>query len=270
VAVVLTSTFTVVAFLREEKTMSNQRTTGQITRPEVDLHVHTVASGHAYSTIEEITRAAAGKGMRGVGMSDHGPSMPAAPHMYHFMGLRFVPEMLCGIRVFKGVEANILNGGRVDLDDDFLPRLDVVLAGFHADCGYTGTTVEHHTKTMMQVMENPLVHIISHPGNPEFPIDHRAVVKQAVATGTALEINSSSFSNARCGSKPNCIEIARLCAEHGALIAIGSDAHIAQTVGEVDDAIEVAQQAGIRWEQVVNRTLESTLKFLNIEGTITL
>ncbi len=232
--------------------------------------MHTVASGHAYSTIEEITRAAAAKGMKGVGMTDHGPSMPGAPHVYHFMGLRFVPEWLNGVRVFKGVESNILDDGQVDLGDDFLSCLDVVLAGFHADCGYSGTTAAQHTKTMMQVMENPLVHIISHPGNPEFPIDHLAVVQQAVATGTALEINSSSFCNARCGSKPNCIDIAQLCAEHGALIAIGSDAHISLTVGEVAEAIEVVQQAGIRWEQVVNRTLESTLNFLNIEGIIKL
>lgn len=241
-----------------------------ITQPEVDLHVHTVASGHAYSTIEEITRAAAQKGLKGVGMTDHGPSMPAAPHEYHFMGLRFIPEVLGGIRVFKGVEANILDNGKIDLADEFLCNLDVVLAGFHADCGYSGTTRSDHTKNMMQVMEHPRVHIISHPGNPEFPIDHEAVVRQAVATGTALEINSSSFTNARCGSKPQCIEIARLCAEYGALIAIGSDSHIAQAVGDVAPAIEVAEQAGISPEKVVNRTLESTLAFLNVEGIIKL
>ncbi|MDY0189819.1 MAG: phosphatase [Desulfuromonas sp.] len=237
-------------------------------RPEVDLHVHTVASGHAYSTIEEITRAAAAKGVRGVGMSDHGPAMHGAPHEYHFMALRFMPEWLNGVRVFKGVEANILAGGRVDLGDNFLRDLDVVLAGFHVDCGYTGTTAAQNTKAMLQVMENPLVNIISHPGNPAFPIDYEAVVKQALATGTALEINSSSLGNARCGSKPHCMEIARLCAEHGTQIAIGSDAHISVTVGEVAAAVELALAAGVRWEQVVNRTLESTLKFLNIEGDV--
>ena len=250
--------------------MANKKMTTLIRQPEVDLHVHTVASGHAYSTIEEITRAAAKKGITGVGMTDHGPSMPAAPHQYHFMGLRFIPEMLGGVRVFKGVEANILDNGQIDLGDEYLRNLDVVLAGFHADCGYSGTTQADHTKTMLQVMEHPRVHIISHPGNPEFPIDYEAVVKQAVATGTALEINSSSFTNARCGSKPNCIAIARLCAEHGALIAIGSDAHIAQAVGDVAPAIEVVKQAGISPDKVVNRTLASTLAFLNIEGIIKL
>ncbi len=233
--------------------------------PQVDLHVHTVASGHAFSTIEEITRAAAYKGLTGVGMTDHGPSMPAAPHQYHFMGLRFIPEILGGIRVFKGIEANILNNGEIDLAEEFLQCLDVVLAGFHADCGYTGTTSEHHTTTMMKAMENPLIQIISHPGNPEFPIDHLAVVKQAVATGTALEINNSSFSKARCGSAPNCIEIARLCAEHGAMVAIGSDAHIAHGVGDFAAALSVVQQAGIFPANVVNLTLASTLRFLGLE-----
>jgi putative hydrolase len=198
-------------------------------------------------------------------MSDHGPAMPAGPHEYHFMGLRFIPEVLNEVRVFKGVEANILDAGMVDLGAEYLVNLDVVLAGFHADCGYSGTTVAQHTATMLAVMENPRVHIISHPGNPEFPVDYVALVKQAVATGTALEINNSSFCNARIGSAPNCLTIARLCAEHGALVAIGSDAHIAQSVGDVGVAMEVVQQAGISAEQVVNRTLTSTLAFLNME-----
>ncbi|MCD6527592.1 MAG: phosphatase [Desulfuromonas sp.] len=235
-----------------------------IVQPEVDLHVHTVASGHAFSTIEEIARAAAARGMRGVGMTDHGPSMPAAPHMYHFKVLKqFIPNTLSGVRIFTGIEANILNGGGLDMEEGILKKLDVVLAGFHADCGYTGVSLDHHTRTMMQVMENPLVNIISHPGNPEFPIDHAAVVAQAVATGTALEINSCSLSKARHGSRPNCIEIVRLCAEHGALIAVGSDAHIAAAVGDHGAALALIEQVGICPEQIVNRTLESTLEFLD-------
>lgn len=250
--------------------MTENRTEHRIPQPEVDLHVHTVASGHAYSTIEEITRAAAQKGLKGVGMTDHGPSMPGAPHLYHFMGLRFIPQLLGGVRVFKGVEANILDNGHLDLSDDFLCDLDVVLAGFHADCGYTGTTQADHSKNMMQAMEHPRVHIISHPGNPEFPVDYEAVVKHAVATGTALEINSSSLTNARCGSEPNCHKIAQLCAEYGAWVAIGSDAHIAQAVGDVAPALAMAERAGISLDKVINRTLKSTLAFLNLEGTITL
>ena len=83
--------------------------------PEADLHVHTVASGHAYSTIGEIAVEAGRKGLRLVGMTDHGPALPGGPHPYHFAALRFVPETLHGVRILRGVEANILGPGQLDL-----------------------------------------------------------------------------------------------------------------------------------------------------------
>ncbi len=230
---------------------------------QVDLHVHTISSGHAFSTVEEIARAAAARGLAGIAITDHGPALPGAPHRYHFMVQhKFLPEYLHGVRIFSGIEANIRNGGSVDLDDTHLARLDVVLAGFHAECGYTGDSVVVNTDTVLEVMANPQVNIISHPGNPEFPVDYRRLVEQALATGTALEINSSSFSKTRHGSAGNCMEIARLCAELGAPVAIGSDAHIACAVGEHGEALAALAQAGVAPQQVVNRTLAATLAFL--------
>ena len=48
-----------------------------------DMHCHTVASGHAYSTVQEIAREASNKGLEMVAITDHGPSMPGGPHCYH-------------------------------------------------------------------------------------------------------------------------------------------------------------------------------------------
>jgi putative hydrolase len=81
-----------------------------------------------------------------------------------------------------------------------------------------------------------------------------------------LEINSSSFSISRKNSAPNCMEIARLCAEKGTLVAIGSDAHISSGVGRFDDAIEALEQGGILPAQVVNRNLEALVAFLQRMG----
>ena len=230
--------------------------------PQADLHVHTLASGHAYSTINEIAMEAAQRGLRMVAMTDHGPALPGGPHPYHFAALRFIPEMLHGVRVLRGIEANILGVGRLDLDEHLLERLDLVMAGFHEDCGFDGRGVKENTRALLAVMENPRVKVISHPGNPNFPIDHRAVVECSVATGTALEINNSSFVVSRKGSCGNCREIIRLCAELGAPVTIGSDAHIAQGVGEFEVAMRELESLGIRWEQIVNRELETVLEFL--------
>jgi putative hydrolase len=115
---------------------------------EVDLHVHSLASGHAYSTIGEIATAAAARGLRGVAMTDHGPAMPAAPHPYHFECLYMIPDYLSGVRIIKGVEANIVGPGRVDLCDRLLDKMDVVLAGFHHDCGFGPSDCKANTRAI--------------------------------------------------------------------------------------------------------------------------
>jgi len=233
---------------------------------EVDLHVHSLASGHAYSTISEIAAEAAARGLRGVAMTDHGPAMPAAPHPYHFECLYMIPDYLSGVRIFKGVEANIIGPGRLDLDDRLLGKMNLVLAGFHRDCGYGPGERSANTRAVLELMENPQVHIICHPGNPEFPLDYEAVARQAVATNTALELNNSSFNTSRVGSADNCRHIARLCARFGSPVSLGSDSHIAQNVGNFGQALEALGEAGVHPEQVVNRTLESTLDFLGLQS----
>jgi putative hydrolase len=231
-------------------------------QPLADLHVHTVASGHAYSTIGEITVAARDKGLQLVGMTDHGPALPGGPHPYHFAALRFIPEMLNGVRVLKGVEANIVGEGVLDLAENLLARLDLVLAGFHEGCDFDQRGREGNTRAVLALMENPRVHVITHPGNPNFPLDYEVVARRGAETGTALEINNSSFVLSRKGSEGNCREIARLCARFGTPVAVGSDAHIAGGVGEFGEALKVLDETGVSADQVVNRTLESTLAFL--------
>jgi putative hydrolase len=232
----------------------------------VDIHIHSIASGHAFSTVEEIVAAASERGLEGVAITDHGPALPGGPHLYHFMALRFIPEVMQGVRVLRGIEANILDEGKLDVGEDALEQLDIVLAGFHEGCDYTGTSEAENTRTLLKVMENPWVDIIPHPGNPAYPIDYAAVVDQAVRTNTALEINNSSFSISRKNSAPNCLEIARLCAEKGALVAIGSDAHISTGVGRFAHALEALEQGGILPAQVVNRNLEALVAFLQRMG----
>jgi putative hydrolase len=232
--------------------------------PQADLHVHTVASGHAYSTIGELAQEAARKGLKVVGMTDHGPGLPGGPHPYHFAALRFVPEYLHGVRVLRGIEANILGIAQLDLDDTLLDRLDLVMAGFHEDCGFDERGRDENTRAVLSLMDNPKVKVIAHPGNPHFPLDYRTVVKKSAATGTALEINNSSFSISRKGSDGNCQEIIRLCAELGAPVTVGSDAHIAQGVGVFDDSLRKLAAAGVKWEQIMNRTFDSSLEFLGL------
>jgi putative hydrolase len=231
-----------------------------------DMHTHTISSGHAYSTVNELAAEAARKGLLAIAITDHGPALPGSPHIYHFGAMRFIPGMICGVRILRGVEANILDArGTLDLPEPYLEKLDFVMAGLHEGCGFDGEESATYTEAVINAMGNPRVRAISHPGNPLFPLDYQAVVAAALRTGTALEMNNSSFSISRMGSRPNCEAVAELIARHGAPVMIGSDAHIAQMVGVFDDAVAALEQAGIPASQVVNSSLDGLLRFLDLK-----
>ncbi|MDW7709268.1 MAG: PHP domain-containing protein [Deferrisomatales bacterium] len=234
-----------------------------------DLHVHTVASGHAFSTVEEIAREAAARKLRAVGISDHGPALPGGPHINYFRALRFLPPFLRGVRLLKGVEANLLDRkGRLDLPPELLEQLDYVMVGFHEGCGLKPSTTAGNTGALVAAMQRPGVRVLTHPGNPGFPVDISALAQAACELGVALEINNSSFgrSPTRQGSLERCSALAAAVARVGGPIALSSDAHVAGQVGEVHDAWRVASAAGIRPEQVVNRTYSGLMRFLGLDA----
>jgi putative hydrolase len=232
----------------------------------VDTHCHTLASGHAYSTVKEIADAASLEGMRMVAITDHGPSMPGGPHIYHFGNLRVLPEYINGVRILKGVEANIISyNGRLDMPEGHLKRLDIVIAGFHDACLAPGS-VEENTRAVIAVMQNPLVDVMAHPGNPQFPIDIEQVVDCAIETGTLIEINNSSFGNARRGSEDNCRRIAAEAKKRGALLTTGSDSHFCFDVGKFDKVSKLFEDLGITEELVVSSDAGRLVELLNKNG----
>ena len=227
-----------------------------------DLHIHTIASGHAYSTVLEIARAAADRGLEMIALTDHGPSMPGAPHAYHFGNLMAIPEELFGVRILKGVEANVLDrAGRLDLDEFRLCKLDVVLAGLHSVCSPYGTAAEN-TEMMVNVIKNPWVDVIVHPGNPDFAVDEETVVRTAAEQGVAIEINNSSLTISRKGSRPHCDHIACLAKQFGAKMILGSDSHFANTVGDFGAALQLLRDNGISPEAVLNTSTAKIMEHL--------
>jgi putative hydrolase len=220
----------------------------------VDTHTHSVASSHAYSTVTELAQAAASRGLAGFVLTDHGPSMPGESHPWHFGNLRVIPPVLHGVRFFKGIEANILEGGQLDLEDHGLARLDFVLAGLH-EVSFAPRSRAENTATLVAALAHPRLMAVSHPGNPAFPVDYEAVVEAAHRHGKALEINNSSF-KVRVGCYDNCLAIARLCAQSRTRIVVGSDAHYHADVGNFTTALEVLDAVGMPEELVVNATLE--------------
>ncbi|MDD4782401.1 MAG: phosphatase [Syntrophaceticus sp.] len=234
---------------------------------EADLHTHTIASGHAYSTVKELVDAAQEKGLQMIGITDHGPRMAGAPGLDHFWNTHVWPRQVNGVQILRGVEANILDTeGSLDVPDEILERLDIVLAGFHGGTGYIGSTVEENTKAMVAVLQKPLVHIITHPGNPQYPIDYERVVLAAQEYGKALEINNSTFMGIRPQSYEPCLKIATLAREYGVSVAVNSDAHICYQVGDCPLALEIIHKAGNERSSVLNTSAVLVQEFLARHG----
>ncbi|MDR3560182.1 MAG: phosphatase [Negativicutes bacterium] len=228
-----------------------------------DLHIHTVSSGHAYSTVLEIAKVAADRRMSLIALTDHGPSMPGAPHAYHFSNLVAIPERIYGVRVLRGIEANVIDRqGTLDLDEARLAKLDIVLAGLHTICAPYGSMTEN-TEMMVNALKNPWVDVLVHPGNPEYPVDEAAIVQAAAEYGVAIEINNSSLTVSRQGSLPHCDNIACLAKAHGCKILVGSDSHFALTVGDFGAAAELLEKNGILPEQVLNTSVDLVLAHLD-------
>lgn len=230
-----------------------------------DLHVHTVASGHAFSTVAESARAAKEKGIELIAITDHGPALPGGAHPYHFWNLRILPQEINGVRLLTGIEANIIDPfGGLDIDDETLQRLDIVLATFHVNCGYDDLGVVKNTQAMSLAMANPNVDVVAHPGNPAFKVDAKEIASVAKEFNVAIEINNSSLleTTSRFGSFENCFKLAKEAKGVGCKVVISSDSHIATNIGNFNDAIDMAIKAGFTQEDLINSTADRVLDFL--------
>jgi len=229
-----------------------------------DFHIHTVASGHAYNTIYEYAQAARKKGLKYIAMTDHGPAMAGGPHLYHFQNLRCLPEKINGVRLLKGIEANIADlDGNLDVSDDNLAELDIVIASFHQHLGYSGSDKDKNTRALINVIRNPNVRIIGHPGNPQFPLDNDAIVEECKKNRVLIEINNSSFTGVvRLGSHDNCVDIAKKIKKIGWKVVFGSDSHCIDTLGRFERSLEIAKEAGLSADDIVNTSERSVREYI--------
>ena len=220
----------------------------------VDTHTHTIASGHAYSTVLENVEAARATGLEGLVVSDHTEGIPGAQPNFLIMVLKTLPEEYPRIRIIRGAEVNIIDyEGNIDMDETHLSVPDFVIASLH-DCVISPGSRLENTSALIQTLANPNVDIIGHPGNPAYEIDAEAVVKEAARLGKLLEINNHSFSF-RKGSEGVCRLIMRLCKKYGVRISVGSDAHSCFKVGDFDSAIAALVEEGFPGELIVSRNI---------------
>jgi putative hydrolase len=231
----------------------------------MDLHTHTVASGHGTKdTIGDMVKAAKERGLAVLGISDHGPATPGSCRESYFHGLKAAPNLRGGVLVLYGVEANILNErGRLDIGDETGKNLDFLIASIHEPSfhpswemsrqdGQSGAA-GRNTAAYVQAMRNPLVKIIGHPDDVRYPVDAKALAEAAADYHVVLEVNEGSLlpGSYRGNTYANMKEILLMCLRYRLPVLLSSDSHGTERLGQVPRALalvkEVAYPQDLIW-----------------------
>jgi DNA polymerase (family X) len=220
-----------------------------------DVHMHTTATD-GRSSIREMAEAALACGYQYIAVTDHSKSLAMTfgldekRALEHLARIREVDEQMEGrIRVFTGIEVDILADGALDLDDEVLAQMDVVIASIHSrfDQGREETTAR-----VLRAIENPYVRILGHPTGRQllrrepYAIDLGAVLRRAAELDVAVEHNAAPERLDLCDRD------LRLAKELGCRIVINTDAHDARVIGKMSYGIRQLRRAWLRREDVLN------------------
>ena len=228
-----------------------------------DLHTHTIASGHAYSTLVENISSARKKRLQVLGASEHAPAMDDAPKETYFRKLKVVDKEWGTLKVLHGAELNILNGyGDVDLTNESLCELDYTVASLHSPIFPTGRR-SLCTDASIAVMSNPHVYIIGHPDDDHMPLDYKALTLAAKHNHVALEVNNSSLcpGSFRVGAANNYYSMLKLAKNLEVPIIVSSDSHICYDIGNFTRALDLLDELEFPEELVVNSSLKRLTDF---------
>jgi DNA polymerase (family 10) len=228
------------------------------------LHCHSNFSDGS-ATIEEMARGALARGWRYLGVSDHSESaayaggVPRDRILEQHDEIDRVNDKLTGVRVLKGVEADILADGRVDYDDEFLERFDYVIGSIHSRFGMDGPTM---TARVLAALDNPYLTVLGHPTGrllltrEPYAIDIDAVLEKAADVGVAVELNAD----------PHRLDLdwrhLRTAKSRGVVIEIGPDAHSTHGLDYTELGVGIARKGWLEASDVLNtREADEVLAF---------
>lgn len=236
----------------------------------LDFHTHTIASGHAYSTIQEMAQRASELGLKMLGITEHGPALPGTCDLIYFRNLHVVPRQMYGVNLLLGAELSILDTkGTLDMNDKLMDSMDIIIAGIHR-LAYISGTKDECTDGVLKAIRNPRVNIISHPGDGTAPLNFEPLVLAAKEHHTLLEINNSSMIPLRGKTEAaqNNIEILSLCKRYEVPVILGSDAHVSFSVADFSYIWPLLAQTGFPEELVMNDKPEQVIDYLGIKDKI--
>lgn len=220
-----------------------------------DVHMHTVATD-GRNTIREMAEAAAEHGYQYIAITDHSKNLTMVNGLdetralEHIRAIKTVEQEMEGrIRIFTGIEVDILGDGELDLSNDMLAQMDVVIGSVHS---LFSQPEEEMTARVLRAIENPYLHILGHPTGrmllrrEGYKVDLGQVFRKAAELGVAMEHNAD----------PNRLDLCdrniRMAIELGCKIVVNTDAHHVKSFQKMRYGVQQLRRAWVTKEHVLN------------------
>jgi DNA polymerase (family X) len=219
-----------------------------------DVHMHTVETD-GRNTIEEMAEAARERGYEYMAITDHSKNLAFANGLTderalaHIERIRAAENKIGGIRIFAGIEVDILGDGSLDLSDSVLEQLDIVIASVHSQFNQDRAAM---TDRLLKAISNPNTSLIGHPTGrlllrrDAYQFDLDAVLKAAAKHKVAMELNSY----------PDRLDLSdvhlRMAKQHGVKIVINTDSHHTSHMEKIHYGITQARRAWLTKDDVLN------------------
>jgi DNA polymerase (family 10) len=219
-----------------------------------DVHMHTIETD-GRNTIVEMAEAARERGYKYMAITDHSKNLAFANGLddvravEHIVRIRATGEKFEGIRIFAGIEVDILADGSLDLSDSVLEQMDLVIASVHS---HFNQSAEEMTARLLKAIENPNVSIIGHPTGrillrrDAYPYDMDAVLEAAARNRVAMELNAY----------PDRLDLSdrhlRMAKQHGVKTVINTDSHHTTHMEKIRYGVLQARRAWLTAGDVLN------------------
>lgn len=228
-----------------------------------DLHMHTTETD-GRATLDEMVAQALEMGRQYIAITDHSENLKmvggldAGRLRAQAAEIAAVNERLGGkLRVLRGIEADILVDGTIDLGPEVLGELDWVIGSVHS---HMGLPREEQTRRIVAAIESGDIDVVGHPTGrilehrPPYDVDMEAIVEAAARTGVALEVNAY----------PDRLDLndehAKLARDRGAFLVIDTDSHATSHLYAMEHGVEQARRAWLEPRHVLNtRPVEELL-----------
>lgn len=219
-----------------------------------DVHMHTIETD-GKNTIEEMAEAAKKHGYKYIAITDHSKNLAFANGLddqralVHIQRIREASDRMEGIKIFAGIEVDILGEGDLDLSDEVLAQMDIVIASVHSQFNQESS---HMTDRLLKAIANPNTSILGHPTGRQllrrdaYPFDMDAILKSAAQHKVAMELNAY----------PDRLDLndvhLRQAKQHGVKIVINTDSHHTSHMDKIRFGILQARRAWLTKDDVLN------------------